>query len=326
MQNKEDFFNDLENVKRVNKKIAQTEKILAEFKGLNGNLADIGALIELGVEAQDESLSGEINLELKAAENKVQIFWLKTLLSGKYDGLSAIITLHAGAGGTESCDWVSMLYRMYLRYCEKSGFKTTILDTLDGDGAGYKSVTFSVEGEYAYGYLKAERGVHRLVRISPFDANKKRHTSFASMDVIPEIEDDSEISLDMEEVKIDTYRASGAGGQHVNKTESAVRMTHLPSGIVVQCQNERSQIQNRERCIKMLKSKLAEIKERENLENLNKLKGNLKKIEWGSQIRSYVFCPYTLVKDHRTGFENANITSVMDGELQGFINEYLVNA
>ena len=208
LQNKEDFFSDLENVKRVNKKIVQIEKTLAEFKELNGSLADIGVLIELGVEAGDESLTDEINLELKTAENKVQTFWLKTLLNGKYDLSSAIITLHAGAGGTESCDWVSMLYRMYLRYCEKNGFNTTILDTLDGDGAGYKSVTFLVEGEYAYGYLKAERGVHRLVRISPFDANKKRHTSFASMEVIPELEDDSEIEINMEEVKIDTYRAS----------------------------------------------------------------------------------------------------------------------
>ena len=233
------------------------------------------------------------------------------------------MTLHAGAGGTEACDWASMLYRMYQKYCEKQGFSTRELDLLEGDEAGIKSVTFEVEGENAYGYLKAEKGVHRLVRISPFDANSRRHTSFASLEVMPEIDEDEDVEIRSEDLRIDTYRSSGAGGQHVNKTESAVRITHIPTGIVVSCQNERSQIQNREMCFKMLRSKLIEKKERETLEHLQDIKGELKKIEWGSQIRSYVFAPYTLVKDHRTGYETGNVGAVMDGEIEGFISEYL---
>lgn len=323
IQNAPDFFADLANAKKINQKISAIEKNIEEFNLIKTCLDDIEVLIDLGIEAGDESLSGEIISELKKAENLSQNLWVKTLLNGKYDSYNAILTLHAGAGGTESCDWAGMLYRLYTRYAEQNGFEVIELDYIDGDGAGIKSVVFQINGLNAYGYLKTEKGVHRLVRISPFDSNKRRHTSFASLEVMPEINDDEELVIDMEEVRIDTYRSSGAGGQHVNKTDSAVRMTHLPTGIVVQCQNERSQIQNREKCLKMLKSKLIEKKEREMHEQLLNIKGDLKKIEWGSQIRSYVFCPYTLVKDHRTGYENSNINAVMDGDIEGFIIEYL---
>ncbi len=248
---------------------------------------------------------------------------LQTLLRGKYDSFNAIITLHSGAGGTESCDWVSMLYRMYVRYCERHGYKVQELDRLDGDEAGIKSVSFRIEGENVYGYLKAEKGVHRLVRISPFDSNARRHTSFASLEVMPEIEDTEEIKINPEDLKVDTYRSSGAGGQHVNKTESAIRITHLPTGIIVACQNERSQIQNREQAMRMLMSKLVERRESEMMKEAQEIKGEIKKIEWGSQIRSYVFCPYTMVKDHRTGCETGNVTAVMDGDLDAFIVDYL---
>ena len=248
---------------------------------------------------------------------------LKALLGGKYDTCNAILTLHAGAGGTEACDWVSMLYRMYMRYGELQGYKVFELDRLDGDEAGIKSVTLKFEGLYAYGYLKAEKGVHRLVRISPFDANKRRHTSFASLEVMPEIEDEGEIKINSEDLKIDTYRSGGAGGQHVNKTDSAVRITHIPTGIIVACQNERSQTQNKEMAMKMLMSKLIEKRESERLEQEQSIKGDIKKIEWGSQIRSYVFCPYTMAKDHRTGCETGNIDAVMDGQIQEFIIDYL---
>ena len=238
-----------------------------------------------------------------------------------------MLSLHAGAGGTEAQDWVSMLYRMYTRYCDVKGFTVKTLDLLDGDEAGIKSVTFEVDGDNAYGYLKAEKGVHRLVRISPFDSSGRRHTSFASLDVTPIFEDDrGDISIDPDDLRVDTYRSSGAGGQHVNKTSSAIRITHLPTGIVVQCQNERSQIQNRETAMRMLRGKLLEIKERERMEQMAEIKGDMKKIEWGSQIRSYVFQPYTLVKDHRTGVENGNIQAVMDGDLDTFINAFLVQS
>lgn len=231
--------------------------------------------------------------------------------------------MHSGAGGTEACDWVEMLYRMYIGYCEKNGFKITELDRLDGDVAGIKSVSFKVEGDFSYGYLKCEKGVHRLVRISPFDANKRRHTSFASLEVMPEIIDDEEIVINNDEIRIDTYRSSGAGGQHVNKTDSAIRITHIPTGIVVSCQNERSQTQNKEMAFRMLISKLAELREAERQERDQDIKGEIKKIEWGSQIRSYVFCPYTMVKDHRTGYESGDVQAVMKGEIQEFINDYL---
>ncbi len=265
----------------------------------------------------------EIETELTTIERSVEEMRLASLLKGKYDKLNSILTLHAGAGGTEACDWTEMLYRMYICYAEKNGFSITELDRLDGDGAGIKSVSFKVDGMYSYGYLKAEKGVHRLVRISPFDANKRRHTSFASLEVMPEIEESDEIKVNPDEIRVDTYRASGAGGQHVNKTDSAIRITHIPTGIVVSCQNERSQTQNREMAMKMLISKLLEKREAERMERDQDIKGEIKKIEWGSQIRSYVFCPYTLVKDHRTGYENSDVQSVMNGNIQEFINDYL---
>ena len=319
---KPEVWSDVEKSKHVNQKIKGIQSKLDEYNGLKEHLENIGVLIELGEEEGDESLTDEVVSELAKAEEEIGKLRLKTLLKGKYDDCNAIITLHAGAGGTEAQDWTSMLYRMYTRYCERSGFNVTVLDLLDGEEAGIKSVTFLAEGVNAYGYLKAEKGVHRLVRISPFDANKRRHTSFASCDVVPEIDSDTSVEIRPEDLKVDTYRSSGAGGQHVNKTESAVRITHIPTGIIVQCQNERSQIQNRERCMKMLVSKLIEKREREQQEHLQSIQGSLKKIEWGSQIRSYVFQPYTLVKDHRSGYETGNITAVRDGDLAGFISDY----
>ena len=280
-------------------------------------------MIEMLSGSEDEDLFSELNTELKSLEERLENLKLETLLNGKYDSLNAILTLHAGAGGTEAQDWVSMLYRMYTMYAEKMGYKTTLLDILDGDEAGVKSVTFLVEGENAYGYLKSEKGVHRLVRISPFDANARRHTSFASLEVMPELDDTPDIVIKPEDLKVDTYRSSGAGGQHVNKTESAIRITHIPTGIVVSCQTERSQIQNRETAMKMLYGKLAEMQEQEELDKLSSIRGDIKKIEWGSQIRSYVFHPYNLVKDHRTGYETSNIQAVMDGDIQPFITDYL---
>lgn len=280
-------------------------------------------MIEMLSGSEDEELFSELNTELKSLEERLENLKLETLLNGKYDSLNAILTLHAGAGGTEAQDWVSMLYRMYTMYAEKMGYKTTLLDILDGDEAGIKSVTFLVEGENAYGYLKSEKGVHRLVRISPFDANARRHTSFASLEVMPELDETPDIVIRPEDLKVDTYRSSGAGGQHVNKTESAIRITHIPTGIVVSCQTERSQIQNRETAMKMLYGKLAEMQEQEELDKLSSIRGDIKKIEWGSQIRSYVFHPYNLVKDHRTGYETSNIQAVMDGDLQPFITDYL---
>ena len=280
-------------------------------------------MVELLEIEGDESLLSELESEISRTEKTVEEIRLSTLLKGKYDKHNALITLHSGAGGTEACDWTEMLYRMYICYAEKNGFTIKELDRLDGDEAGIKSVSFKVEGDSAYGYLKAEKGVHRLVRISPFDANKRRHTSFASLEVMPEIEDDNEIKINPEELRIDTYRASGAGGQHVNKTDSAIRITHLPTGIVVSCQNERSQTQNREMAMKMLVSKLLEKREAERLERDQDIKGEIKKIEWGSQIRSYVFCPYTMVKDHRTGYETGDVQSVMNGNIGEFINDYL---
>lgn len=302
--------------------MSRVENKLGEYYFVEKSLLGSLDLLGLGDEL-DEDMLLEIESELNNAENKISEIRISALLKGEYDGLNAILTLHSGAGGTEACDWVSMLYRMYIRYAEKSGFKVKEIDRLDGDEAGIKSVSFSVEGDNAYGYLKAEKGVHRLVRISPFDSNSRRHTSFASLEVMPEIEEENGIEINPDDLKIDTYRSGGAGGQHVNKTDSAVRITHIPTGIVVQCQNERSQIQNREMAMKMLRSKLIEKREEERLLNEQSIKGELKKIEWGSQIRSYVFCPYTMVKDHRTSFETGNVTAVMDGEIQEFINDYL---
>lgn len=285
---------------------------------------DAQILFEFAVEDQDESLIKEIEHELNLAKGICYELRLEILLAGQYDINNAILMLHAGAGGTEAQDWVEMLLRMYLRWAEKKGFKVNILDYLAGDEAGVKSVTFEVKGEYAFGFLQAEKGVHRLVRISPFDSSGRRHTSFASVDVMPEIEEDIDIEINQEDIRIDTYRASGAGGQHVNKTDSAIRITHFPTKIVVSCQNQRSQHQNKETAMKMLKTKLLEIKETEKKNKLAGIQGEQMDIGWGSQIRSYVFCPYTLVKDHRTDYEKGNINSVMDGEIDGFIEAYLV--
>ncbi len=284
---------------------------------------DAEVMIQLAQEENDESIIEEVDRDLTVAEQEIEEIRLRTLLRGKYDGCDAIITLHAGAGGTEACDWTEMLYRMYICYAEKHDFKLTEFDRLDGDGAGLKSVCFKLEGENVYGYLKAEKGIHRLVRISPFDANARRQTSFSSVDVMPDIQDDGDIEIRPEDLKVDTYRSSGAGGQHVNKTESAIRITHLPTGIIVACQNERSQIQNREQAMRMLRSKLLEKREEERLAEASEIKGEIKKIEWGSQIRSYVFCPYTMVKDHRTGSETGNVDAVMNGEIDQFIIDYL---
>ena len=277
----------------------------------------------LAEEENDESILDEIAEEVVTVEKNIEEMRLAALLRGKYDSADAILTLHAGAGGTEACDWTEMLYRMYICYAEKHGFSLTEYDRLAGDEAGIKSVTFKIAGDNAYGYLKAEKGVHRLVRISPFDSNARRHTSFSSVEVMPEIENTDEIVIRPDELKVDTFRSSGAGGQHVNKTESAIRITHLPTGIIVACQNERSQIQNREQAMKMLISKLVERREAEKMAEAQEIKGEIKKIEWGSQIRSYVFCPYTLVKDHRTGTENSNVSAVMDGDIDLFIVDYL---
>ena len=319
------FWEDVEKANRVARAVRPLENKLETYTKLEGSLEDAQTLILLAEEAADGSLDEEIVQAVEQVEKEVEQFHLATLLSGKYDANSAILSLHAGAGGTEAQDWTSMLYRMYTRWAERHGYGLKVLDYLDGEEAGIKSVTFLVDGLNAYGYLKGEKGVHRLVRISPFDDSARRHTSFASLDVIPQIEaDEGDIEINPDEIKIDTYRSSGAGGQHVNKTDSAVRITHLPTGIVVQCQNERSQIQNKEACMNMLRAKLVEQRERKMEEEMQSIKGEMKKIEWGSQIRSYVFQPYTLVKDHRTGAESGNITAVMDGEIDPFINAYLV--
>lgn len=325
-QSKEDFWNDMENAQKVNRELSRIESKMKHYDKLYSRGEDLEVLIELTEGTNDEKEMEELQKELNDFSDAVEALKLETLLKGKYDANNAILTLHAGAGGTEAQDWASMLYRMYTRYAERVGYKVVELDKLAGDEAGIKSVTFKVIGENAYGYLKAEKGVHRLVRISPFDANARRHTSFASLEVMPEIENQNEIKINPEDLKIDTYRSGGAGGQHVNKTESAIRITHIPTGIIVQCQNERSQIQNREQAMAMLVSKLIEKQERERLEKETELKGDLKKIEWGSQIRSYVFCPYTMVKDHRTGCETGNITAVMDGDIEQFIFDYLKKA
>lgn len=310
----------------MGQKIKAIEYKLDRVKKCETLIEDTKSIIELLQLESDEQLEQELNLTLENLEMELDDFRIETLLKGKYDSNNAIITLHSGAGGTEAQDWAEMLFRMYQMYCEKKGYKLKILDELVGDEAGLKSITFLVSGEDAYGYLKCEKGVHRLVRISPFDSNARRHTSFASVEVMPEIESLPEIEIKSEDLKIDTYRSSGAGGQHVNKTESAIRITHIPTGFVVSCQTERSQIQNKETAMKMLYSKLAEKQEEDELKKLNDIKGEIKKIEWGSQIRSYVFCPYTMVKDHRTGYETSNVEDVMNGNIQPFINDYLIKS
>ncbi len=317
------FWNDLENSSRVLQKISQIKNKIATYTKMENDYEDLATLLEIAMEEQDESAYPEVQQLYNALASYYEEQKLLTLLSGEYDGKNAILSFHAGAGGTESQDWVQMLLRMYTRWAERHGFKVKILDILDGEEAGIKSASILVEGLNAYGYLKSETGVHRLVRVSPFDASGRRHTSFASLEVMPEIDDDTAVEIREEDLKVDTYRSSGAGGQHVNKTESAIRITHIPTGVIVACQNERSQHQNREVAMKMLRSKLIEIKEREHLEKIEDIKGDQKDIGWGNQIRSYVFMPYTLAKDHRTGFENGNIGAVMDGDLDGFINAYL---
>lgn len=297
--------------------------IIEKVDGLTTQYDDIGLLIEMAYEEDDASMIPEVEEELQSFEEVLEEMRIQTLLSGEYDKDNAIVTLHAGAGGTESCDWAGMLYRMYTRWAEQKGFSVEVLDFLDGEVAGIKAVTFQVNGENAYGYLKSEKGVHRLVRISPFNAAGKRQTSFASCDVVPDIEDDIDIEINEDDLRIDTYRASGAGGQHINKTSSAVRITHLPTGIVVQCQNERSQHSNKDKAMQMLKAKLYLLKEQEQAEKVSDIRGEIKEIGFGNQIRSYVMQPYTLVKDHRTNAEIGNVASVLDGNIDLFINAYL---
>ena len=293
------------------------------YESLQTGYEDIETLLEMGYEEEDESLIPEVQAEMDSFVERFESLRIKTLLSGEYDRYHAILKLNAGAGGTESCDWASMLYRMYTRWAERHGFSVEVLDYLDGDEAGIKSVTFQINGENAYGYLKSEKGVHRLVRISPFNAQGKRQTSFVSLDVMPDIEDDIDIEINTEDLRIDTYRSSGAGGQHINKTSSAIRITHLPTGIVVQCQNERSQFQNKDKAMQMLKAKLYMLEQQKNAEKLSGIRGEVTEIGWGNQIRSYVMQPYTLVKDHRTSEEISNVGSVMDGNIDPFINAYL---
>jgi peptide chain release factor 2 len=318
------FWDNIPHANKINKKVKPLEDKIKSMSALDLKAEDTQVLIEMALEESDESLSDEILAELNSLEKIAKDTRLKALLKGEYDSNNAILSLHAGAGGTEAQDWVAMLNRLYVRYSERRGYKIKVLDFLDGEEAGIKSITFLVEGLNAYGYLKAEKGVHRLVRISPFDSSSRRHTSFASLDVMPEIlDDDEDIVFTADEIKVDTYRASGSGGQHVNKTDSAVRLTHIPTGLVAACQNERSQMQNKETAMKMLKARLAEKREQEKTAELNEIKGDMKKIEWGSQIRSYVFQPYTMVKDHRTNTEMGNINAVMDGDIDDFINAFL---
>lgn len=317
------FWDDMEKSQVI---LQRTSVLKGKVEGYNSLVAkydDAMALIELANEDEDLSLLEEAQSEVEGIKEQLEKQRLQTLLTGEYDGRNAILTFHAGSGGTEAQDWAEMLYRMYNRWAEKMGFKVKTVDYLDGDEAGLKSATILVEGVNAYGYLKSEAGVHRLVRVSPFDSSGRRHTSFASLEVMPEIDDNIKVDINPEDIKMDVYRASGAGGQKVNKTSSAVRLTHIPTGIVVACQVERSQHQNREVAMKMLMSKLMEIKEREHLDKIEDIKGVQKEITWGSQIRSYVFMPYTLVKDHRTSYETGNISAVMDGDIDGFINAYL---
>ncbi|MBQ8130073.1 MAG: peptide chain release factor 2 [Clostridia bacterium] len=322
--NEPDFWNDLERSTQVSKKVRIAENKIEHYEKLGSRADDVEATMELAQEMEDEDLVAEAGEEIRKLQADLEELRLESLLRGDYDSNNCYISLHAGAGGTEAQDWTLMLYRMYTRYCERHGYAVKVIDLLDGDEAGIKSVTIEVTGDNAYGFLRSEKGVHRLVRISPFDAAARRHTSFSSVDVMPIIEDDdNEIEIDMKDVRVDTYHSSGAGGQNVNKTSSAVRMTHYPTGIVVSSQTSRDQVHNRENCIRMLKAKLLELREREREQQMADIKGEMKKIEWGSQIRSYVFHPYSMVKDHRTGYETSDVAGVMDGELDGFITAYL---
>jgi len=319
----ENFWNDAENAGKVMKRIKALKDKTDKIGSLKMEYEDLEVLIELGMDARDESVIPEVETSFKALKEDLENLRIETLLNGQYDRNNAIFTVHSGAGGLEAQDWAEMLLRMYTRWAEKKGYTVSILDMLRDYEAGIKSATLLVEGDNAYGYLKSEKGVHRLVRISPFDAAGKRHTSFASVDVMPELDDDIKIEIDEEDLKIDTYRSGGAGGQHVNKTDSAVRITHMPTGIIVQCQNERSQHSNKEMAMKMLTAKLLELKEQEQKDKVDDIKGEYREIAWGSQIRSYVFHPYNLVKDHRTSEETGNVGAVMDGELDNFISAYL---
>ena len=317
------FWNDVEKSQRVQKRLKQLKSKVENYQKLCSGWDDLMTLCEMAIEEDDDSMLPELQSEYADFEKKLEETRLGTLLTGEYDANNAILTFHAGAGGTEAQDWTQMLYRMYNMWADRHGYTVKLMDYLDGDEAGIKSATIMIEGENAYGFLKSEHGIHRLVRISPFDSSGRRHTSFSAIEVMPEISDDNEIELRDEDIKMDVYRSSGAGGQKVNKTSSAVRLTHIPTGVVVSSQVERSHFQNLENCRNMLRARLAEIKEREHLEKISDIKGVQQKIEWGSQIRSYVFMPYTLAKDHRTGFENGNIQNVMDGDIDGFINAFL---
>ena len=321
-----DFYNDIKNSQKVLQKIKEFSNKIDRFKSLQSDWEDMSTLVELAIAEDDESLLEEIQTGFNSLSENIETMKLETLLSGPYDKSNAIITLHAGAGGTEAQDWCQMLYRMYQMWAEARGYKVSVLDILDGDEAGLKGASILIEGLNAYGFAKCEKGIHRLVRISPFDSAGRRHTSFASVEVMPDIEDEIEININPDDLRIDTYRASGAGGQHVNKTSSAIRITHIPTGVVVACQNERSQFQNKDTAMKMLKAKLMELAEAEQKEKIEDIKGVQKEIAWGSQIRSYVFHPYNMVKDHRTNFEVGNIGAVMDGHLDDFINDYLRKA
>ncbi len=317
------FWENIEKAQKVQQRIKTLQGKLSGQKKRETQWSDLMTLCEMGNEEEDASLIPELQEGFDRLERDIENTRLSTLLTGDYDNSNAILSIHAGAGGTEAQDWAEMLMRMYTRWAERHGFAYKIVDLLDGDEAGIKSATIMIEGENAYGYLKGEHGVHRLVRISPFDANARRQTSFAALEVMPEISDDVEVDIRPEDIKMDVFRSSGAGGQHINKTSSAVRLTHLPTGIVVSCQTERSQFQNKDTCMKMLRSKLVELQHQAHAEKVSDIKGVQMKIEWGSQIRSYVFMPYTLVKDTRTAFENGNVNGVMDGDLDGFINAYL---
>ncbi|BDC02807.1 peptide chain release factor 2 [Clostridium perfringens E] len=316
------FWDDVQKAQEVTQEAKRVKDKIDKFKNLNERIDDVEVLKEL-MEENDEETAKEIISEVKALSKEIDTLKIETILSGEYDRNDAILTLHTGVGGSDANDWTEMLLRMYTRWCEKNGYSLETIDYLPGDEAGVKSVTLKVKGEFAYGYLKAEKGIHRLVRISPFNANGKRQTSFASVEVLPELTSDQDIEINPVDLRIDTYRAGGAGGQHVNKTESAVRITHIPTGIVVQCQNERSQFSNRDTAMGMLKSKLIELKERAHKEKIEDLTGELKDMGWGSQIRSYVFHPYSMVKDHRTNVETSNVNGVMDGDIDNFIIAYL---
>jgi len=323
--NNPEFWQDIELSTKTTKQINALKARIENYSKIENYLKNVTEMNELVELEKEESLEEELSKSIKDLQKQISKLEIDTLLSGKYDINNAILTLHPGAGGTESCDWAQMLYRMYTRWASDNGYRVKELDFLEGEEAGIKSVTFLVEGQYAYGYLKGEMGVHRLVRISPFDSGGRRHTSFASLEVLPEITEDIKIDINPDDLRVDTYRASGAGGQHINKTSSAVRITHIPTNIVVSCQSERSQIQNRETAMKMLKSKLLDLKEKEHKDKIEDLKGNQMDIAWGSQIRSYVFCPYTMVKDHRTNYEVGNVQGVMDGDLNEFMKAYLKN-